>query len=100
MTQPSASDKPGQAVTLHCDDGQPLGATSFAATGDPPIATAVIAAAMGVPQTFYARFAGWLATRGIDALTFDYRGIGASRLISQRGREVTLLDWGRADLEA
>ena len=100
VSQSSVSENPGQAVTLVCDDGQSLGATAFAATADPPIGTAVIAPAMGVPQAFYARFAGWLATRGIDALTFDYRGIGASRLISQRGREVTLLDWGRADLEA
>ena len=35
--------------------------------------------ATGVPQSYYARFAAYLAERGFTVLTFDYRGIGRSK---------------------
>ena len=42
---------------------------------------------MGVTQSFYARFAEWLAARGYLAATFDYRGIVQSE-VSQVGDRV------------
>ena len=38
----------------------------------------VLGGAMGVPQTYYAPFAQWLAAQGWRVTTFDYRGHGDS----------------------
>jgi predicted alpha/beta hydrolase len=63
----------------------------------PPRAAVLVAGAMGVKQDYYAEFAAWLAQQGFDALTFDYRGIGASRpkdmRHSLRGFDADLFDW-------
>ncbi len=53
----------------------------------------IISAATGVPQRFYFSFASFLASNGIAALTYDYRGVGASRPSSLRGFRATLQDW-------
>ncbi len=71
--------------------------------GTLPALQVVLAPAMGVPQRYYAEFAGWLAAQGVRALTFDYRGHGDSLALlpSRRVRHVDadLLDW-RSDYEA
>jgi predicted alpha/beta hydrolase len=85
-----------RALPLTAIDGEPLAARHFAPRGSARGA-ALIVPAMGVPQTFYAAFAAWLAERGVHALTFDYRGTGLSLRGSLRGLEVDLLDWGRLD---
>jgi len=80
-------------------DGYRLAAHDFA----PPGAVrgyAVIAPAMGVTQRYYAPFAAWLATHGIHALTFDYRGMGRSRPASLRGFAADLTTWARVDAGA
>jgi predicted alpha/beta hydrolase len=79
-------------------DGFPLGATLVGPT-DPAARLVVIAGATGVRRRFYARFAEWLAARGLRVLTFDYRGIGDSRPASLRGFDATMRDWGTCDLE-
>jgi predicted alpha/beta hydrolase len=54
----------------------------------------LIAGAMGVKQDYYADYAGWLAAQGFGVLTFDYRGMGASRPSgSLRGFDADLFDW-------
>jgi predicted alpha/beta hydrolase len=65
----------------------------------PPRAIAIIAGAMGVKQDFYAPFAQWLATQGIVAYTFDYRGMAASRPSDGqlRGFRATISDWAILD---
>lgn len=60
----------------------------------------VIAGAMGVKQDFYAPFAAWLADQGMAAVTFDYRGMGASRPPTLRGFSATIVDWATKDCEA
>ena len=55
---------------------------------------------MGVTQSFYARFAEWLAARGYLAVTFDYRGIGQSAPASLRGFEIDIRDWATQDCVA
>ena len=60
----------------------------------------VIAAAMAVPQSFYAPFARYLANRGYTAWTFDYRGIGESLTGPLRRLEADLGDWLRKDYDA
>jgi predicted alpha/beta hydrolase len=62
-----------------------------------PRAAVLVAGAMGVKQDYYSEFAAWLARHGFTALTFDYRGIGASRpedmQHSLRGFDADLFDW-------
>jgi len=60
----------------------------------------VIAAAMAVPQAFYAPFAHYLADLGYTAWTFDYRGIGESRKGPLRKLRADLDDWLDKDYDA
>ncbi|WP_313075646.1 alpha/beta fold hydrolase [Melaminivora sp.] len=63
--------------------------------GTPPRGSVVIGAAFGVPQTFYAPFAQWLAGQGWAVSTFDYRGQGASLHGPMRAVQANLHDWAR-----
>ncbi len=91
-----------QAPTpLRCSDGRLLAAQWF----EPPAAVgvravAVIGAATAVPAGYYRHFADWLARRGYAVLSFDYRGIAASRGVLQPGEDVRLRDWARLDMAA
>jgi len=98
-----------QPFTLAATDGFPLGAFLFDpaarsvdATGSAPRALVLILGATGVRQRYYRDFAGYLASRGFLALTFDYRGIGASRperfSRSLRGFTADMMDWGTKDV--
>ena len=79
-------------------DGFSLGGELFLPEG-PPRAVALIAPAMAVRSRFYAQFAQHLATQGIAALTFDYRGIGASRPEGPlKSFTAHFHDWGEKDL--
>jgi predicted alpha/beta hydrolase len=66
-------------------------------------ASVVIGGAMGVPQSYYAAYATWLAQEGYRVWTFDYRGHGDSLALVPGGRlrgfKADLLDWAR-DYEA
>jgi predicted alpha/beta hydrolase len=59
----------------------------------------LIGGAMGVRQDYYRPFAKWLATQGYEVMTFDYRGMGDSRLpahaTSLRGFDADLFSWAR-----
>jgi predicted alpha/beta hydrolase len=46
---------------------------------------------------YYARF---LAEEGFAVITYDYRGIGASRPASLRGSRLRWRDWGELDFDA
>lgn len=78
-------------------DGYPLGATTFhpaEATGR----SVVINGATAVPHRFYRRFASSLAERGFTVVTYDYRGVGASRQGSLRGFGALMRDWAFLDM--
>jgi predicted alpha/beta hydrolase len=64
----------------------------------------LIAPAMGVPAGYYADFAAWLAAQGALVLTFDYRGMGASRPArharSLKGLQADVLTWAERDAAA
>jgi predicted alpha/beta hydrolase len=85
-----------QPLALDTSRGAQVAAKLFAAPGSPRAAV-LVAGAMGVKQDFYADFAAWLAQQGFHALTFDYRGVGASRpeqmQHSLRGFDADLFDW-------
>jgi predicted alpha/beta hydrolase len=76
-------------------DGYALGATLWG--GEGPLV--VVNGATGVKQSYYARFARYLAGRGFTAVTWDYRGIGESRPHRMRGFHARMRDWGELDLE-
>ena len=90
-------------TTIRTADGFELGARRY---GDPQSARAgvLIAPAMGVSQSYYADFAGWLAAQGYLVLSFDYRGMGASRPAafarSLRGFETDVVTWAERDAAA
>jgi predicted alpha/beta hydrolase len=90
-------------VAITATDGHALGGALF---GDPAQARAalLIAPAMGVPQRYYAEFAGWMAAQGHVVLTFDYRGMGDSRPAaharSLRGFEADIRTWAERDAAA
>ena len=60
----------------------------------------IINAATSVRCGYYARFADYLFSHGLDVMLFDYRGIGVSRHGSLRGFEASWSDWGTLDFEA
>jgi predicted alpha/beta hydrolase len=58
----------------------------------------VINPAIAVPGRFYRHFAAGLAEAGYAALTWDYRGIGASKHARLRGFSATARDWVLLDM--
>lgn len=83
-------------ITLTARDGYRLGATRFEG-GERPV---LVLPATGVPQSYYAKFATYLAGRGFDVLTFDYRGIGRSLHGPIRGLRARMRDWALLDASA
>jgi predicted alpha/beta hydrolase len=93
--------EPTRVTTLRFPalDGYELGGTLFepAAGGGEPRHAVVFNCGGGVPAAVYRRFATYLASQGIPVLTYDYRGIGASRPRSLRGFVATAEDWSELD---
>jgi len=83
-------------ITLRAQDGYELGAAEFGSGGRPVL----IMPATGVPQSYYAKFAAYLAERGFNALTFDYRGVGRSRNGDLRKMTARMRDWALLDAAA
>lgn len=92
-------DVVAEDLTLVAADGYPLSAKRFRPAGD-VAARLVVANATAVPQGYYRRFALHAAARGVEVLTLDYRGIGASAPPHLRGFRGTFKDWARLDLAA
>jgi predicted alpha/beta hydrolase len=88
-----------KAFAFSGKDGQRLAGYRFDPRG-PARGHVVIAAAMAVPQSFYAAFARHLAARGYTAWTFDYRGIGESLKGPLRKIKADLGDWLDKDYDA
>src|SRR5262247_4113195 len=92
----------GGTMRIEALDGFALGATHYPARSSRGVAL-IVNSAMAVPQTYYAEFARAAAERGFDVVTYDYRGIGASRPApyerSLRGLRASASDWMRLDFE-
>lgn len=97
-TDATVESRPGEAVRFPALDGHELGGVHFPSSpsGEPAIA-AVFAGGGGIRASVYRRFAAYLAANGIPVLTFDYRGIGASRPPRLRGFLATAEDWSEWD---
>lgn len=91
------------SLVFHARDGFELHGHCY---GDPLTAKAglLIAPAMGVEQRFYADFAHWMAAQGWLVLSFDYRGMGASRPAalkqSLKGLDADIRTWAELDAAA
>lgn len=85
-----------EPITLHCRDQYPLQGKLFRA--DSPKGIVIIAAALGIPESYYHRFADFLRSQGFHCLTFNYRGTGKS-IVKKPARPVRLEDWGRHDID-
>ncbi len=67
-----------EEITFEASDGFPLSGQLFHGAGTKPLV--LISSATAVPQGFYAAFAKHLIAKGARAvLTYDYRGVAASR---------------------
>ncbi len=90
-------------IVIKADDGYALTAMLYAPAGGATATSGVgapltiIASATGVPQSYYGRFATYLAEHGRPVLTFDGRGIGKSAPASLIGFKARFRDWGILD---
>lgn len=90
-----------EPIELIAADGRRLAAHHWPARNGPARAVVVVNPATAVKAAYYHRFAAFLAEHGFAALTYDYRGIGASRQGSlRRQKSVGKFDWGRYDCDA
>jgi predicted alpha/beta hydrolase len=60
----------------------------------------LVNSAVGVRQQFYAAFSAFLEERGFTVLTYDYRGIAASRHGHVRDLPARIRDWAQLDAAA
>jgi predicted alpha/beta hydrolase len=86
-------------VTFTTDDGVDLSGILYQ-PAQPSRLMVLMAGATAVPQGFYRRFAEHLTASGYSVLTFDYRGVGASRTGELKGFHASMLDWSVRDLGA
>jgi len=82
---------------IKCDDGYPLALSVYAS--DSHKGVVIIASAIGVPQSFYRRYAQFLCRQGYAVITFDYRGTGDS-ICPGQNLDVRIEDWGTKDVKA
>ena len=85
-------------VQVETLDGRTLAAKLYAP--HTPKALMLINAATGFRKEFYEPFAVESARQGWAVLTYDYRGIGASREGPARKEDATMLAWGEFDVPA
>jgi predicted alpha/beta hydrolase len=93
---------PIQDIELTATDGYKLAATVYSpdttAPGTPQ--WIVIGCATAVPRGFYKRFCEYAASRGVQSIVADYRGIGGSKRGSLKGFKMDYADWSTLDLAA
>ena len=89
-----------EPIIISCSDGVLLSG-HYWSSGFAPNGTVIINPATGVLATYYHRYAEFLSRHGFDAITYDYRGIGASRSEqSLRSSHILWRDWGELDFDA
>ena len=86
-------------MKIHCADGRCLD-VDLTPSKRPRQGTIIISGATGVQRSFYEPFAHYLSAQGFDVMTFDFRGVGKSRIGSSKSDNSRMRDWGLLDLEA
>lgn len=99
--KPGIEDVLQEDVTIVTCDHHHIKGTLFQRSGDsiPQIAV-VFNNGAGVGARYYHRFAKYLASEGVATFTYDYRGIGRSRLGKLRGFQASFEDWVEYDCTA
>ena len=92
---PHAPAPDAQALRLTTPDGAVLSATLFAPAA--PSGAVLLSGGTGIPQVLYQGLAAYLAEQGLAVLTYDYRGIAASRPRRLRGFTAHIAHWGQHD---
>jgi predicted alpha/beta hydrolase len=85
-------------LSIEGEGGERIAARVFGT--DAPVGAVLLVPAMGVTQRFYEPLARWLASQGFVAMTFDFRGVGASKDVPLAKLEVDILAWARVDAAA
>lgn len=87
-----------KSVTIVTDDQYSIHATLFRKSkGSRPQCAVVFNCGAGISAKYYGRFARYLAANDIPTLTYDYRGIGASRVGPLRDFVASVEDWAELD---
>ena len=86
-------------MRIRCADGYVLGGNLWTPKAGER-GTVIVNCATGVLARYYHRYARFLAAAGFAAITYDYRGIGASRPANLRALSAGWRDWGERDFEA
>jgi len=95
-----------ERIVIRAHDGYPLSATIFRqldVSGQRIKSNGrvvMINSATGVPQGYYHNYATFLCEQGFIAITYDYRGIGESKLDNWQGKPLSMADWGKQDLDS
>ncbi|MER2265413.1 alpha/beta hydrolase family protein [Methylobacterium oxalidis] len=91
-----------EAVTVRCRDGYVLHGHLWSVDPrlEPMLGTVVLNPATGVLARYYHAYARFLVAHGFAVLTYDYRGIGASRPVTLKGFGIRWRDWGELDFDA
>lgn len=89
-----------EAITITCRDGYRLGGHFWHGAHGSAAGTVIVNAATGVLARYYHPYARFLAEQGFAVITYDYRGIGASRPARLRGSGIRWRDWGELDFDA
>lgn len=89
-----------EETQLVCTDGVTLKGHWWPAEGIGLQGSVVINCATGVLARYYHRYAAFLAGHGFNVLTYDYRGIGLSRLGRRPSRDYCWRHWGELDFDA
>lgn len=87
-----------QDFTIKCPDNIELAATLY--KPEALKGAIMIAPATGIKKQFYTSFATYLVNNGYGVITFDNRGIGASRNGNINAINASLINWGRLDMSA
>ena len=87
-------------ASLHipATDGFALAASLFLSGRRPALGALMIAGAVGNRRQNYTAYAAYMAEKGWDVLTFDYRGIGESAVPWKMSESFTMVDWGEKDI--
>lgn len=96
----SALIEQARPIGITCADNVVLGGHFWSRIRGEAAGTVIINPATGVLARYYHHYARFLAVHGFDVVTYDYRGIGASRPASLRGCNHRWREWGEEDFEA
>lgn len=87
-------------IQVPCRDGYRLGGHLWIPASDAERGMVIVNPATGVAAKYYHRYARFLAQQGFSVVTYDYRGIGASRPPRLRSLRMEWRHWGEMDFDA